>query len=133
MKKLILTLLTVGTLLGGIATVGCNTTARDQGVTMAKNGQTTMVFNFEAKQPQLNQALVNALKARKWTVTTTTPEVLAFIEHGGQSAKIRATVTDNKIEFDTKGSKIGNDAYVPINFVKVVVRTVRKELSQGTL
>ena len=54
--------------------------------------------------------------------------IVAQISHGGQLAKISAAVSDGGIVFETKGSNINGSPYVPIRYVDMLMKTVRKNL-----
>lgn len=96
---------------------------------MAQAGQTQLAFqNLGASKASVRDALLTSLTLRKWSVLSDGDPIVAQISHGGQLAKISAAVSDGGIVFETKGSNINGSPYVPIRYVDMLMKTVRKNL-----
>lgn len=129
MKKPIYIALAALALAGVVFTSGCSTTTRRTGEQMAQAGQTQLAFqNLSASKASVRDALLTSLTLRKWSVLSDGDPIVAQISHGGQLAKISAAVSDGGIVFETKGSNINGSPYVPIRYVDMLMKTVRKNL-----
>lgn len=129
MKKAIYIAMATLALAGVVFTSGCSTTTRRTGEQMAQAGQTQLAFkNLGASKASVRDALLTSLSLRKWNILSDGDPIVAQISHGGQLAKISATVSDGAIVFETKGSNIGGSPYVPIRYVDMLMKTVRTNL-----
>ncbi|MBQ6533536.1 MAG: hypothetical protein IJI37_00035 [Opitutales bacterium] len=130
MKKLIAILVSAAAVALSAFTVSCQSSARSSGVEMARIGQTKLTFeNLGGTKAQLREALAVGLTERGWTIDSNGDPFKAHIDHRGQFAVVSADISDNKIVFETAGSKIGDEAYVPINYVNAAMKNVRKNLA----
>lgn len=129
MKKAIYIAMATLALAGVVFTSGCSTTTRRTGEQMAQAGQTQLAFkNLGASKASVRDSLLTSLSLRKWNILSDGDPIVAQISHGGQLAKISATVSDGSIVFETKGSNIGGSPYVPIRYVDMLMKTVRTNL-----
>ena len=107
----------------------CSTTTTANSIKMARLGNTTMSYSALNKDAEtVRIAVVSALQARKWNVSSHNYPITASIEKGGQFAKVSISYQNDNIIIDTKGSKIDNKAYVPIRYVDFLMKTVNKNL-----
>ena len=77
-------------------------------------------------------AVLKSLQQRKWTVASTSFPITAKIENRGQLAFVSIIYADGMLKFDTKGSKIGDNAYVPIRYVDFLMKTINKNIVLST-
>ncbi len=110
---------------------GCSTTTTRNSHAMAAQGNTKLTYDgFASNKTALKSAVVLALQQRKWTVVSAGDPVVAEINHGGQNAKVSVETSDGKIVFETKGSNIDGNPYVPIRYVDMLMKTVRRNLGK---
>ena len=107
----------------------CTTTTTDNGYKMAESGNTKMTYYaMDKDSATVRSALLVSLQARKWQITSTEYPITAYINKGGQNAKVSITFKNGNIVIETVGSKIDDKAYVPIRYVDYLMKTVYKYL-----
>lgn len=109
--------------------LSCSTTTTDTGYYMANKGQTQLRYSAEGKDAYaVRNAVVNALRARKWNVAAENFPIEASIVNRGQHAKVSITFENGNIVVETRGSTIDDTPYVPIRYVDFLMKTVNKNL-----
>lgn len=108
----------------------CTSTHAENSYKLAKQGQTTVEYAFDASKDELHSAVLSALHARKWTVTDSGNPVKAFISHG-QCPKLAITIYDGRISVDTRGSHIDGTPYVPLNYLKHLNAQINKQIRRS--
>ena len=130
MKKIIALFTAVAAM---FVAVSCTTTNTDKSYDMAKKGQTVLSYHVGNPNAEtVRTAVLKSLQQRKWAVSSTTFPITAKIENRGQVAVVSITYTNEMLKFDTKGSKIGDDAYVPIRYVDFLMKTINKNIVLST-
>lgn len=130
MKKIIALFTAVAAM---FVAVSCTTTNTDRSYDMAKKGQTVLSYHVGNPNAEtVRTAVLKSLQQRKWTVASTSFPVTAKIENRGQLAVVSITYADGMLKFDTKGSKIGDNAYVPIRYVDFLMKTINKNIVLST-
>lgn len=130
MKKIIALFTAVAAM---FVAVSCTTTNTDRSYDMAKKGQTVLSYHVGNPNAEtVRTAVLKSLQQRKWTVASTSFPITAKIENRGQLAVVSITYADGMLKFDTKGSKIGDNAYVPIRYVDFLMKTINKNIVLST-
>ena len=130
MKKIIALFTAVAAM---FVAVSCTTTNTDRSYDMAKKGQTVLSYHVGNPNAEaVRTAVLKSLQQRKWTVASTSFPITAKIENRGQLAFVSITYADGMLKFDTKGSKIGDNAYVPIRYVDFLMKTINKNVVLST-
>lgn len=130
MKKIIALFTAVAAM---FVAVSCTTTNTDRSYDMAKKGQTVLSYHVGNPNAEtVRTAVLKSLQQRKWTVASTSFPIAAKIENRGQLAVVSITYADGMLKFDTKGSKIGDNAYVPIRYVDFLMKTINKNIVLST-
>ena len=111
----------------------CTTTTTDNSKSRAASGDTKIVYSgFTNDNTVLHNAVVSALQLRGWTVTDTGNPIKANINNRGQNAVLSITVSNGRLDIETKGSKLDSgDAYVPIRYVDYLHKTILKQLNSA--
>lgn len=124
MKKAIITAVFAAAVLGLTA---CSTTTSRTGYKMAEQGQTVLTYPAQLSDANAAKiAMVSALKARGWNVSSAEYPIVAAINRGGQSARLSITYTNGAFDIQTKGSTIDGTAYVPLRYVDYLMKTYSK-------
>ena len=130
MKKIIALFTAVAAM---FVAVSCTTTNTDRSYDMAKKGQTVLSYHVGNPNAEtVRTAVLKSLQQRKWTVASTSFPIAAKIENRGQLAVVSITYADGMLKFDTKGSKIGDNAYVRIRYVDFLMKTINKNIVLST-
>ncbi len=130
MKKIIALFTAVAAM---FVAVSCTTTNTDRSYDMAKKGQTVLSYHVDNPNAEtVRTAVLKSLQQRKWTVASTSFPITAKIENRGQLAFVSIIYADGMLKFDTKGSKIGDNAYVPIRYVDFLMKTINKNIVLST-
>ncbi len=130
MKKIIALFTAVAAM---FVAVSCTTTNTDRSYDMAKKGQTVLSYHVGNPNAEtVRTAVLKSLQQRKWTVASTSFPITAKIENRGQLAFVSIIYADGMLKFDTKGSKIGDNAYVPIRYVDFLMKTINKNIVLST-
>ena len=124
MKKATITALFAAAVLGLTA---CSTTTSRTGYKMAEQGQTVLTYPAQLSDANAAKvAMVSALKARGWNVTSAEYPIVATIDNRGQIARLSITYTNGTFSIQTKGSTIDGTAYVPLRYVDFLMKTYSK-------
>ena len=129
MKKLLYTAAAALMLASLFVQAGCSTTTRENSEAMAQKGQTTLAYQgIPGDKNDIKKAVLLSLGRRNWNIVSDGDPIVAQISNRGQNAKLSIEISDGKIVFETKGSNIGGQPYVPIRYVDMLMKTVRAEL-----
>ncbi len=124
MKKAIITAVFAAAVLGLTA---CSTTTSRTGYKMAEQGQTVLTYPAQVSDANAAKiAMVSALKARGWNVSSAEYPIVATINNRGQIARLSITYTNGTFNIQTKGSTIDGTAYVPLRYVDYLMKTYSK-------
>lgn len=127
MKKVRFAIFAAAAAIAGLT--ACTTTTTRTGYDMAQNGQTQLTYpTTSSDAAAVKAAMVSALRARGWNVTSTEYPITASISNRGQNAKVSITHENNAVKIETKGSTIGDTPYVPLRYVDFLVKTFNKTL-----
>ncbi len=127
MKKMIM----LFTVMLCVSFFGCTTGTTDLGYELAQQNKFTKTFKFDQNKDKLSKAVLAALKDREWKVDSVEPEIKASLKHRDYDAKLKIEVKDNFITFDSEGTTLGGEKFVPLRLIDFLRKSVEKHLKEA--
>lgn len=113
-------------------TSGCALYVSEESYAMAGRNEYVLKYpGLDASKDSLHSKVLQALQERGWYIESDGTPIKAKLTEMRQTAIASFTVSDNRVEVDTKGSVVdGNKPYVPKRYVDNVMATVRNLLKR---
>lgn len=109
---------------------GCTTGMTDLGYELAQEKKFTKAYSFDFNSPELTKAVLLALQDREWKVTSTSSPITASLKYRDCDAKLKITVQDKLVTFNSEGTTLAGEKFVPLRYIDFLKKSIEKHLRE---